>query len=88
MASLMGREVGERTRCRTCNEPIFWMETDNGRLMPVDTKPELRLVRVLSDDTLILAGGMDEASYVRVRSVPTYTSHFASCVNADLHRRR
>jgi hypothetical protein len=81
------RLIGERTRCESCNAPIFWMETTNGKLMPVDTKAERRLVMVLNADTLILAG-QDDADHIRMRSVPTFISHFATCPDADAWRRR
>ncbi len=61
--------------CRSCGAAIVWAVTENGKRMPLDAKPEKRLVRE----------GRQEPPLVRV--VDTYTSHFTSCPNADQHRK-
>lgn len=80
-------ESGRRTvaRCASCDAEVFWVKTRNGKSMPIDAQHEMRLVAVLGDDDLILAGTSDDAV---VRMVPTYTSHFATCPSADQHRKR
>jgi hypothetical protein len=59
-------------KCHKCNAEILWAVTDPGnRPMPVDAKPEKRL---------ILQGN-------RCKIVTTYTPHWATCPNADEFRK-
>jgi len=60
-------------RCSSCGAPILWAETEHGKTMPLDPEPERRLI--LGEKTGI--------AYLR----PTFKSHFASCPNADKHRK-
>lgn len=61
--------------CRSCGAAIVWAVTAAGKRMPLDAKPERRLVRE----------GRQEPPLVVVTD--TYTSHFATCPNADQHRK-
>jgi hypothetical protein len=58
---------GERGSCRDCNAPILWVETENGKRMPLDADPERRFV--------IDAG----TSPMRARTRNTYVCHLATC---------
>jgi hypothetical protein len=75
--------------CRSCGAPVRWVRTVNGKTMPLDPDPTPdgniiavvepgggRVAQVIGKDDLI-----DE-------SVPRYKSHFATCPNADQHRKR
>lgn len=63
-------------RCRSCDESIVWMVTSNNKNMPVD------------------ADSIDESELEYHNSTPCFDasfghiSHFATCPNADQHRRR
>lgn len=59
--------------CRSCNAPIMWGKTTNGKAVPLDTKPK---------NVYILLNA-DEGVYSLERG---YESHFATCPNADQHR--
>lgn len=61
-------------KCRSCGAPIVWTKTTNGKRMPLDAKPELRMVL---DVTTGVANVVD-----------AYTSHFATCPDAADHRRK
>ena len=71
-------------RCRSCGAPIIWGKTTAGKPIPLD-EPEARLVRVRidGDGATRLQLGSDT-----VVTTQTYVSHFATCPNADEHRRR
>ena len=54
-------------RCKSCNAMIIWLETPNGKKMPVDA------ATVAPEHDRYIAG--------------THQSHFATCPNANQHRR-
>lgn len=74
--------------CRSCGAPIIWMVMEGtGRNMPVDREPD-------PEGTIIV---LPRESLARtIHSVPPllpsgarrYRPHWASCPNADQHRRR
>lgn len=74
--------------CRSCDAPIVWALTENGKKMPVDAD------RNDSDGNVTLA---EENGELLARVFPTpeartegqagYTSHFATCPNANEFRR-
>lgn len=76
-------------RCRSCQALILWAITENGKTMPVDRTPDPRgnLIltgnRVDGKDEVHAISSRDELKGDEVR----YTSHFATCKNASLHRR-
>ena len=64
-------------RCKSCNAEITWLPTRNGGSMPVNT------------ETLTLG----EQAYTRRGQPPIFIygkheSHFATCPDADKHRKR
>lgn len=71
--------------CRSCNARIVWAKTPTGATMPVDASP-------VSDGDLVLISGPQGWLAVRVHDnvepdKPRHKSHFATCPNADQHRR-
>lgn len=79
--------------CRSCGQQILWCFTSSRKRMPVDIEPDPNgLVVPLTAD-----GELREGDTVMVDSGPTlndppdlvrYTSHFATCPNADEWRKR
>jgi hypothetical protein len=63
-------------RCRTCQQEIVWGRTESGKRVPLDP-PEKRFVMKHTPD----------AEQLYVRMIPTYISHFATCPQADEHRK-
>jgi hypothetical protein len=78
----------QAAECRSCGKLIFWAVTPAGRKMPVDAGPT-------ADGTLVLSLQRGELHVDRWRegepshAAPRnrWTSHFASCVHAEQHRR-
>lgn len=81
------------TQCKSCDATIFWARTRNGRNLPVDAEP------VADGNLRVTFGkyGPPTAAIVDARQVDArqiglfdkrYVSHFATCPNADQHRRR
>lgn len=65
--------------CRSCGRPLIWGVTMQGRRMPVDAKPQgkrIVLEPAIKDDLPPLATVVD-----------VYVSHFATCPNAEQHRK-
>jgi hypothetical protein len=75
-------------RCRTCTREIVWALTEHGKPIPLDPEP-----RADGNITLHVLGGVDQrVAHVlvdgEVADGPTYVSHFATCPDAETHRRR
>lgn len=70
----------ERTsRCRSCNAEIIWAVTATGKRMPVDAAPSANgNIHLEGTTAIVLDEPVDGAR----------TSHFATCPNADQHRKR
>lgn len=62
--------------CRSCQAMIVWAKMPSGKWSPFDAKPERRFLLVTGDDGVLQA-----------QPQPTFQTHFASCPNADQHRR-
>lgn len=74
--------------CRSCGATVDWVATDR-RKMPLDPCPDPKrgnVVRLSGDNALVL--GHAEATERRARGDRLYLSHFATCPNADQHRKR
>lgn len=75
--------------CTSCRAPIRWVETEQGKAMPIDRDP-------VPHGNLVLRGtGARTVAVVVVpllqtfeeRAAPHYVSHFVTCPNAAQHRR-
>ena len=71
--------------CRSCHQPIVWVETTKGRRMPVDPEPVYAGNIVLRDrehlPPLELYRKPDEGT-------KRYISHFVTCPQRDKWRRK
>lgn len=71
--------------CRSCGAPVIWCLTANGKRMPLDAEPA-------DDGDFVLAyGDPPLASRAPGRSLfdeDLFTSHFATCPDADQWRQR
>jgi hypothetical protein len=77
--------------CRSCNAPVIWARSaSSGRLMPVDREPvdggNVLVTRGPSGFTATVVGKQPQPNLFGDDG-PRYTSHFATCPNADTHRR-
>ncbi len=72
--------MADLSTCRSCGAAIRWVQTEAGKRMPVDAKPEKRLVI----DPLAVRLGADTPT---ARVVDTFASHFSTCPNAAAHRK-
>ena len=68
--------------CRTCRQPILWAVTTTGRRIPVDVHPTERgNLTLVTDGHQLIAGVHVDADG------PRYLSHFATCKDANRHRK-
>lgn len=73
--------------CRSCHRPIRWVETEKGKLMPIDPEPSAAgtiLLRPQIDRKTLAIVGVPTEAFL---GEPRYVSHFATCPDADRHRR-
>ena len=71
------------SRCRSCGAHVIWAKTQSGKNIPVDLQEivggNLRILDVPSGKF---------AKVIQAKpDVKAYRTHFASCPNADGHRR-
>lgn len=75
--------------CRSCGAPVRWVITSRGKRMPLDAEPvdDGNVVLDMSDrnDPVAIVVPPEQ---ILVEDGPRYVSHFATCPNADQHRRR
>jgi hypothetical protein len=67
--------------CKSCGAEIIWATSVNDKPIPLDAKPEKRLI-------LVFHRNVERGDYNEARMVDTYVSHFASCPDAAQHRKR
>ena len=78
------------SKCKSCKADIIWIQMNEGKMMPCDPKPiSYRLnihagkLRLITPDGKVARGDFDPGS-----DKVGYTSHFATCPNANQHRKR
>lgn len=69
-------------RCRTCQQEIVWAKTAAGKSIPMDPPQETRWV---ATDPPPEVGIETEDMYVK--QVAVMVTHFATCPQADQHRK-
>lgn len=74
-----------RARCRTCRAPIIWASSYGGARIPMDADPNAGKFALHMDEHGTVHADMTEAP---ASGEPRYTSHFATCPDAEQHRRR
>lgn len=82
--------IAHLERCRSCNRPIVWANTSNGKTMPLDPEPSDRGNLVVSLTDNILHAGVvrgPQRDGLRAARKPLYLSHFTTCPHADNWRK-
>ena len=78
--------------CRSCGERIIFAKTKRNKTIPLDAEPNVTRgnVYVTGEGATLQATVLDNALAQRFREDGKllYLSHFASCPNAQAHRRR
>lgn len=65
--------------CKSCGAPILWRVTEGGKSIPLDVEP--------SDDGNLVLFGTGAHPLPKLWTGDRYKSHFATCPNADQHRK-
>lgn len=75
-------------KCSSCDAPVIWRTTPKGRTIPIDPEPVLggNIELVGLDACRFLS--RNEVFELRSEGALAHRSHFASCPNAQEHRRR
>lgn len=74
-------------RCRTCRAEVVWCHTAGGKSMPIDAQPVPDGNVLVDDGARGLVATVVPAGQVTFDDRPLYVSHFATCPDADTHRR-
>lgn len=76
--------------CSSCGAPIRWARTVNGKAMPLDADPvpsgNVRLGWIGGKQVAILLTDPAERAAAQIEG-PVYLPHFATCPNANEHRK-
>lgn len=76
------------SKCRSCGAEIVWIKMESGKSMPCDRE----LVTFISGggpQTFVTpAGKVERGRRSNKGDLTGYISHFATCPNANQHRRR
>ncbi len=78
-------------QCRSCQAKILWAITPAGKRMPVDHAPSddgnILLVHTAMDTPLAVVLSKEGLEMASRSPMGLRTSHFATCPNAEEHRR-
>lgn len=76
------------SKCKSCGKEIIWVNTKRGKSMPCDAAP-IRFSRAEKGELFVTPFG-EVVSGVRCSTSDEigYISHFATCPNANQHRKR
>ena len=79
------------SRCKSCGAEILWIKTFSGKKMPVDAE-KIHFYAGDGDELFVTAGGAvvrgSRAEEGAEHTHEGYISHFATCPDADKHRKR
>lgn len=84
-------------KCKSCGSEILWISTSVGHMMPVDPGiiriiPQIKAsVTIVTAEGVVVKGNkidLEECFLIPDTIVTGYISHFATCPNADQHRRK
>lgn len=80
------------TRCRSCGKEIVWVITFSGKRMPVDAGAVSFIADsgkeiFVTSNGAVVHGTRIEGGSGRPDVRTGYISHFATCPNADQHRK-
>lgn len=73
--------------CKSCGADIIWKKTIKGRTIPLDPEPTQKGNVIISEAGEALVYNSPAAIAPRYADAPRYLSHFATCPNADQHRK-
>ena len=81
-----------RTFCKGCGQEIRWIQTPEGKYMPVDPEPVLIRIQKGGRHRFVLNNGVVvSGEYMERREIATfeaYETHWASCKAAGTFRRK
>ena len=71
------------TKCDSCGAPIRWERTVRGKPIPLDPEPGTDAHLFIRSDGLVA----DDRSHPAWADAPRFETHFATCPNANKHRK-
>jgi hypothetical protein len=74
-------------RCRSCNAPIRWAETEKGRRIPIDAQP-VEDGNIVLQDRGKFRPPLAIVHFIPPQDVTVYKSHFATCKQANRWRKK
>lgn len=84
--------MARKGKCKSCGEEIIWIKTAGGKAMPCDPEQIVYWEKKGGSQKIVTSNGeVLSAEFSGILGTETgigYISHFASCPNADRHRRR
>jgi hypothetical protein len=73
--------------CKSCGAPLIWAKTIKGHSLPLDAQPSPKGNVIVTEDGTAMVYRDPSAIAPRYANEPRYVSHFATCPNAETHRK-
>ena len=74
--------------CKSCRARIWWAVSIKGKSMPMDPDPSADAAWVIEGQTENGAPKIRQVDPLLDGAAPRFTPHWATCPNADQHRKR
>lgn len=89
------KPVTARSKCKSCGAEVMWGQwRDSGKWTPIDAEPDMRPLPKGGNVVLSLRGGQFGQLLIETYRADVhgqernrYTTHWATCPNAEEHRR-
>lgn len=77
------------SKCKSCGAPLVWIRTTAGKNMPCNAEPVRFDYKLGSKDKVVTENGEVLPAEIRSDGSETgYIPHWATCPEADKHRKR
>ena len=80
--------------CKSCGAEIVWVKVKSGKMMPCDAK-QVRFIAnenggsiIVASNGAVVKGILLSGNVKGVKEEKGYVSHFATCPNANNHRKK
>lgn len=77
----------DQSPCKSCGKPVLWVRSaTTGNLMPIDAIPsEDGNIALINGEAVVFGGSLFEPM---LPAGPRHKSHFATCSDPELYRRK
>jgi hypothetical protein len=74
--------------CSSCGAEVMWLKTPRGKTIPIDPMPLPGGNIILADEGAVTFLSRMQITEMKESGDLAYQSHFVTCPDAELHRKR